>query len=483
MIKYHGQQRIKNLDILQDSDLVITTYSTLALEYQLHRMDQSPLHRIGWYRVVLDEGQYSLHLSRSGQADVKPAHIIRRPSATFHQSCAQLHAESRWCLTGTPIQNKLGDLGALLSFIRAKPFEKASIFRRWIETAFELTADDPQRVKERLILILEAFCLRRTRAVLELPPLRQIVRTLSFSDEEKKQYDNTQGIMMRTIKQRVGEGQNQSTFGLFQANMQLRILCNHGTWQKPFSWLRCSNRDQREAMEYTRGSGAEFCCSGCRQPMPILGSNYSKPVFEDQCNHLLCSECIDQSTISSSAAQRRRCPVCVNTMGLARGNARALAPARASSKGAQYQNVSTPAAAPVVPALASNDLDSQDDYFNAIGHSTKMQHLVTDLSKDLWRTKRWGSSRSASVFNSGNEANVVCSIIFSCWTRTLNLVAKHLEQSDIPYRRIDGNTTLQTRQKNLEEFASGDREPVLIMTTGTGAFGYVAVVRVEKTHR
>jgi SNF2 family DNA or RNA helicase len=65
------------------------------------------------------------------------------------------------------------------------------------------------------------------------------------------------------------------------------------------------------------------------------------------------------------------------------------------------------------------------------------------------------------------------SIIFSGWTRTLDLVERHLDQHSIPFRRIDGECTLPRRRKILNEFSNNSRLPVLIMTTGTGAFGCV----------
>lgn len=57
VIIYHGSQRPKDLHVIQDSDIVITTYNTLALEYQKDKEQPALLHLVGWYRVVLDEGK------------------------------------------------------------------------------------------------------------------------------------------------------------------------------------------------------------------------------------------------------------------------------------------------------------------------------------------------------------------------------------------------------------------------------------------
>ncbi|KAI1422037.1 SNF2 family N-terminal domain-containing protein [Xylaria sp. FL1777] len=413
VIKYHGSGRPKNLDTIQDSDIVLTTYSTLSHEFQI-KSEPSCLHQIGWYRVVLDE-----------------AHIIRRPATTFYHACVDLHANSRWCLTGTPIQNTLADIGALFAFIRAEPFSKASVFRKWIEAPFEQNVEDPTVVKNRLVILLEALCLRRTTEIIKLPGLREHIRTLEFSPAEREQYEKTKKILMRIIRHRVGEVEKSSKFGLFQANLQMRILCNHGTFQKPFSWHRRSYQDEREAIVCALGQNGEITCSGCQQPMPILGSSRLGNGFHEQCAHVLCSECIEESSTPDTGTQTQHCPVCVRWR--------------------TYVRVEGSVDVAMADAPAKKAIDDDDNYyFNAEGHSTKMRALIEDVNKDLWTTK---------------------SIIFSCWTRTLQLLSKHLDKAKIPYLRIDGGCPLAQRQAKLDQFAKEDERPVLIMTTGTGAFG------------
>jgi SWI/SNF-related matrix-associated actin-dependent regulator of chromatin subfamily A3 len=69
----------------------------------------------------------------------------------------------------------------------------------------------------------------------------------------------------------------------------------------------------------------------------------------------------------------------------------------------------------------------------------------------------------------------LCSIIFSGWTRTLDLIEQHLKKGNINFRRIDGTSSLPGRNKTLEEFRKDSKIRVLIMTTGTGAVGYASV--------
>ncbi|GKT49800.1 DNA repair protein RAD5B [Colletotrichum spaethianum] len=421
-IEYHGPKRERQIDKIKNSNIVITTYNTLAAEYE---RKSSILHKIGWYRVVLDE-----------------AHVIRRPATTFFHACRALHANSRWCLTGTPIQNKLGDIGALFAFIRAKPFDEPAMFRRYIEVPFEQHGD-PKKIKERLILLLDSLCLRRTKELLELPGLEERVKELEFTPAEREQYDKTKKILMRTIKQKVGEVEKSSKFGLFQANLQMRILCNHGTYQKPFSWSRrnykLSRLEEREAAVSALGQNAEITCDGCHQPMPILGSSRLRNETEEQCAHVLCSECLEESDMSAPGSHTRHCPVCENWM---------------KTTASPSIRVDGPVASgdiDMADAPAKSSADKDDElYFNHVGYSTKMEALIRDVKEDVWTTK---------------------SIVFSCWTRTLHLVGMHLERAGVRFAMIDGNCPLSERQRILEKFATEDGMRVLIMTTGTGAFG------------
>ncbi|KAK2034132.1 SNF2 family domain-containing protein [Colletotrichum zoysiae] len=436
-IEYHGPKREKDIDKIKNSNIVVTTYNTLAAEYE---KKSSPLHKIGWYRVVLDE-----------------AHVIRRPATTFFHACRALHANSRWCLTGTPIQNKLADIGALFAFIRAKPFDEPAMFRRYIEVPFEQHRDT-KKIKERLILLLDSLCLRRTKELLELPGLEERVKELEFTPAEREQYDKTKKILMRTIKQKVGEVEKSSKFGLFQANLQMRILCNHGTYQKPFSWSRRSYRlsrlEEREAAVSALGQNAEITCDGCHQPMPILGSSRLRNGAEEQCAHVLCSECLDESDMSAPGSRTRHCPVCENWMRTA-AKSRYSPTAAGAAAGSPQIRVDGPAASrgdvAMADAPARTSADKDDElYFNQDGYSTKMDALIRDVKEDIWTTK---------------------SIVFSCWTRTLHLVGMHLERAGVRFAMIDGNCPLSERQRILEKFANDDGLRVLIMTTGTGAFG------------
>lgn len=304
------------------------------------------------------------------------AHIIRRPSTKFFQACEYLHANSRWCLSGTPIQNKLADIGSLFRFIRAEPFDKASEFRKWIEAPFDNSFDNPTEVRGRLVKLLEALCLRRTREVLQLPKTRQFVRHLDFTEDEREQYEKTRNIIRRNMEVRMGEIEKSSQFGTFQMWLQLRIVCNHGTYQKLFSWHRRNFLEEREAfIGGAYSQHGEVLCVGCEQPMPVLGQDWSKPMFEGKCPHILCDKCIDDSKKGETSVPQGRCPVCVLWY---RGSSN-TEDGQGSDSGSLQRKRKRNA--------ATND--DHEHYFNSEGHSTKILALVEDVQKDLWTTKRY----------------------------------------------------------------------------------------------
>ncbi|KAK4209644.1 P-loop containing nucleoside triphosphate hydrolase protein [Rhypophila decipiens] len=96
-----------------------------------------------------------------------------------------------------------------------------------------------------------------------------------------------------------------------------------------------------------------------------------------------------------------------------------------------------------LPAEADNHLD-------LTGHSTKVSLLVQDVDQ---------------------HRNSDKCIIFSSWTRTLDIVTHALSQREIPFRRIDGNTSTAERTKTLAAFQTDKNLVALVMTLGTGAVG------------
>ena len=292
-------------------------------------------------------------------ADLCLAHIIRRQVTSFFRAVTELKARSRWCLTGTPIQNKLEDIGSLFAFIRAHPFHSVAMFRRFVSIPFDESEERREVATKNLTLLLESLCLRRSRDLLHLPTPQLRIRTVKFSPEEREQYEQTKKIMNRALRQKVGESYSKSIFGMFQVQLQLRILCNHGTYQRPFSWAKRSLLDEREDALCSIGGDGEVHCSACRQSLPVLGSNDLYRTYRGSCAHVVCRECLDQKE-KIGVDTNTKCPLCA------------------------VSGVHTSVARP--DALSQ---ERSDSYQQQEGHSSKMMALISDIREDLWQTKRY----------------------------------------------------------------------------------------------
>ncbi|KAL2845415.1 SNF2 family N-terminal domain-containing protein [Aspergillus pseudoustus] len=422
---YHGRSRKEAIQKVEDYDIVITTYNTLAKEHAPKLMGgpKSPLHEYAWYRVVLDEGKPfgSPQCIIAILIEYLAAHMIRRRETTFHRAVIELPAKIRWCLSGTPIQNTLDDLGSLLAFIHIRPFHDPRTFRHQIVSPFGVKKSKRDAIK-RLTTLLEAICLRRTITKVHLPEPLEEFRTVKLTPREREQYRLTHGDMHRLLHQQAGEYKEKaSTFGTFQIWLQLRSFCNHGTFQPRFSWAkRHLVADEMDSVRSLARDSWDRCLT-CREPLPITARE-RRSRYVENCKHVLCESCAGDGDAQGPeavddlhrAGGRLHCPVCESL------------------------------------GRTSDDEETRGNYLLKEGYSSKMQALVTDVQRNLENTK---------------------SIIFSCWTRTLDLIAQHLNQADIEFERIDGKTLSTQRQKILDKFNEAEAVPVLIMTTGTGAFG------------
>jgi len=231
------------------------------------------------------------------------------------------------------------------------------MFRRFVTIPFNESEERRSIATRNLTLLLESLCLRRSRELLHLPDPENRTRKIEFSQEERGQYDRTMKTMNRTLRQRAGESHSKNIFGMFQIQLQLRILCNHGTYQHPFSWQRRSLLDEREAALCSIGDNSQVNCSACRQSMPMLGSNNVYRPYAQNCAHILCSDCLEENEIDEEITG---CPLCV------------------------ISGVPITSAGPRPWAS-----DRSESYLRQEGHSSKMTALITDIRQDLWATKRY----------------------------------------------------------------------------------------------
>jgi len=194
----------------------------------------STLHGIPWYRVVLDEGEFTSTNVRAVMVTdnlIKllfpepKAHTIRNRNTDRARSIKELHAERRWCVTGTPIQNSMDDIAGLLLFLRLEPFDHYDTFRDYIRMPLE--RGHPTGLK-RLQTLIHSFTLRRVKGTVELPQRKVYTNNVELDPHERQLYDNyiqqSKYLLDKAIKT---PGTRHAKTAL-QIILNLRLICDHG---------------------------------------------------------------------------------------------------------------------------------------------------------------------------------------------------------------------------------------------------------------
>jgi SNF2 family DNA or RNA helicase len=216
-------------------------------------------------------------------------------------------------LTGTPIQNSLEDLAALVNFVRSSPLEDLHMFKKHIISPLMKRSE---KGVGNLRQLLDSVCLRRTKQLLDLPEVVSESRLLNFSPREKKQYIETRDKLIQTIRQSRFLPKNKGYLGVFQLQLQLRRLCNHGTFQKPS--LSVEEFDPEQAITYLKKQKIAKCevCSTTVTGIHNIEEQQSGSFTT--CGHLLCSKCAPKMKEALQKVEGRdgclQCSLCPETI-------------------------------------------------------------------------------------------------------------------------------------------------------------------------
>ncbi len=218
---FHGVGTAINHGALKEKDLVLTTYETTSLDH----IKGGPLRDMSWFRVVLDEGiecYASYILTESDWSCAMIAHQIRNRSTKTFQAVMALRAQRRWCLTGTPVHNKLDDLFSLTTFLRFHPVDSGSNARRYILDP--LGRKDPQVLAD-LRSIMTTVALRRTRVADQCRSRSEQVESVSLFLAEREKY---QEILFQARRILAASTRNTPSTTLLGSLLRLRQICSHG---------------------------------------------------------------------------------------------------------------------------------------------------------------------------------------------------------------------------------------------------------------
>jgi SWI/SNF-related matrix-associated actin-dependent regulator of chromatin subfamily A3 len=232
-------------------------------------------------------------------------------STKLFKAMKKLSAKYRWCLTGTPVQNSLEDFVALLSFIKASPLDDVHHFRRFIITPLMKREENSG---DNLRKLLDSICLRRTKELLNLPHVIEDLQVLKFSAEEQQHYLWTRDKLIKLIKLNTlkPKSNRKGYLGVFQLQLQLRRLCNHGTFQKPA--MGTEEFDPQQAMAHLKKSKLANCESCNVKITGIHGIEEKRSGNFTICGHLLCRKCESKLKAelepSGKNEEYSKCPLC-----------------------------------------------------------------------------------------------------------------------------------------------------------------------------
>ena len=202
VLTLHGKDRAERFGDIPGADLVLTTYPLLV-------RDRETLLAQDWHLLVMDEAQF-----------------IKNPKAQSHQVARLLKARHRLSLTGTPLENHLGELWAQFDYLMPGLLGSGKRFTQVYRTPIEKLGDEEMRT--RLSERVRPFLLRRTKeqVLSDLPPRTEMVRWVEIEGGQRDLYESLRVAFDRKLRHAlVEQGVGRSQIMIFDALLKLRQIC------------------------------------------------------------------------------------------------------------------------------------------------------------------------------------------------------------------------------------------------------------------
>ncbi|KAH9956779.1 SNF2 family N-terminal domain-containing protein [Russula dissimulans] len=441
VLVWHGASRITDPKQLKKYDVVLTTYAVLESCFRKQQTgfkrkgaiikEKSPLHAVEWERIVLDE-----------------AHNIKERATNTAKATFELKAKYRWCLSGTPLQNRVGELYSLIRFLGCDPFshyycKRCSCKSLHWKFSNKRTCDDcghgpmmhtcfwnneiltpiqkhgmqqPGVIAfKKLRVLLDRIMLRRTKIQraddLGLPPRTVIVRRDYFSPEEKELYLSLFSDAKRQFSTYVDAGTLLNNYSnIFSLITRMRQMACH-----PDLVIR----SKTNAGMFGGQDGEATVCRLC--------NDVAEDAIQAKCRHIFDRECIKQY-LDAAIEEHPACPVCHLALTI---------------------DLEAPALELEMPATAR-------------------QGILGRLDIDTWRSSSKIEALVEELSNLRNQDATTKSIVFSQFVNFLDLIAFRLQRAGFSICRLEGTMSPQARDATIQHFMNNVHVTVFLVSLKAG---------------
>ncbi|KAH9049200.1 SNF2 family N-terminal domain-containing protein [Lactarius deliciosus] len=441
VLVWHGASRMTDPEELKKYDVVLTTYAVLESCFRKQQSgfkrkgaiikEKSPLHVVEWERVILDE-----------------AHNIKERATNTAKATFELNAKYRWCLSGTPLQNRVGELYSLIRFLGCDPFshyycKKCACKSLHWKFSDKRTCDDcghspmmhtcfwnneiltpiqkhgmlgpGATAFKKLRVLLDRIMLRRTKIQraddLGLPPRTVIVRRDYFSPEEKELYLSLFSDAKRQFSTYLDAGTLLNNYSnVFSLITRMRQMACH-----PDLVIRSKNN----AGVFGEEDGEATVCRLC--------NDVAEDAIQAKCRHIFDRECIKQY-LNAAIEAHPACPVCHLALTI---------------------DLEAPALELEMP-------------------TTARQGILGRLDVDAWRSSSKIEALVEELSNLRNQDATTKSIVFSQFVNFLDLIAFRLQRAGFSICRLEGTMSPQARDATIQHFMNNVHVTVFLVSLKAG---------------
>jgi len=198
----HGPERQQLFKEIHKFDIVLTTYPLMLRDNDFHKKQQ-------YHYIILDESQN-----------------IKNARSKTTQQIFSLSSNYRLCLTGTPMENHLGEIWSMFHFLMPGYLGNLEKFNRLFRKPIENMGDYSRQ--QTLSKRLKPFMLRRTKSEVanELPPKTEIIRSIPLSGKQRDLYETIRLAMDKRVQLEINKkGLARSQIMILDALLKLRQTC------------------------------------------------------------------------------------------------------------------------------------------------------------------------------------------------------------------------------------------------------------------